>query len=55
MRRCKASGNPSKIGNKVIFVADACHSGGMTRKVDARIGGKNCDTARPGFMMSTMI
>jgi hypothetical protein len=25
--------------NKVIFVADACHSGGMTRKVDARISG----------------
>jgi hypothetical protein len=24
--------------NKVIFVADACHSGGMTRKIDARIG-----------------
>jgi hypothetical protein len=24
--------------NKVIFVADACHSGGMTRKVDVRIG-----------------
>jgi Caspase domain/Domain of unknown function (DUF4384) len=24
--------------NKIIFVADACHSGGMTRKVDARIG-----------------
>jgi hypothetical protein len=23
--------------NKVIFVADACHSGGMTRKVDSRI------------------
>jgi hypothetical protein len=26
--------------NKVIFVADACHSGGMTRKVDARISGE---------------
>jgi hypothetical protein len=25
--------------NTVIFVADACHSGGMTRKVDARISG----------------
>jgi len=24
--------------NKIIFVADACHSGGMTRKIDARIG-----------------
>jgi hypothetical protein len=23
--------------NKIIFVADACHSGGMTRKLDARI------------------
>ena len=23
--------------NRVIFVADACHSGGMTRKIDARI------------------
>lgn len=26
--------------NKVIFVADACHSGGMTRKVDSRINGE---------------
>jgi hypothetical protein len=24
--------------NKVIFLADACHSGGMTRNVDARVG-----------------
>ena len=24
--------------NKIIFVADACHSGGMTRKIDTRIG-----------------
>src|SRR6202043_1324124 len=23
--------------NRIIFVADACHSGGMTRQIDARI------------------
>jgi hypothetical protein len=26
--------------NRIIFVADACHSGGMTRKIDAHIGAK---------------
>jgi len=26
--------------NKIIFVADACHAGGMTRKVDLRIAGE---------------